>query len=389
METVLYIHGSLSVYAPMQQRRLAGMYREARRCGWRLHEIDNASLDAERKRILSFWQPAGCIVEGGLAMVGGFMPADFSPLPVVYLDAERRLFTSGIDEVRHDSDATVRAAVEELLSLGFRNYAYVGSLIPRDWSRRRAEVFASAIRAAGRDCRVFEPAGEGPPGSSLPDVLDGLRSFVMALPRPCGLFAANDEMGDFALETARECGIDVPSELAVLGIDNDELRCENAEPALSSVAPDFERSGELAIRLLARRMADPEAPFATESYGLKGVVRRQSTHILRTDDPCVARGVEYIRRSLAGGIRVPDVARAMGLNLRTAQMRFLSATGRTVDDEIRARRLARSRELLVSTDRSVADIAEECGYTDERALRYLFLRQLGTSPTQFRRQNRK
>ena len=184
-------------------------------------------------------------------------------------------------------------------------------------------------------------------------------------------------------------GIDVPSELAVIGIADDELRCENTEPTLSSVLPDFERSGELAVRLLARRMAAPQTPYLRENYGVKFVVRRQSTHVLRTADPCVARGVERIRIGLAEGVRVADVAKAMGLGLRTAQKRFLAAAGRSIDDEIRTRRLARARELLVSTDRSVADIAEACGYADERALRYLFLRQLGTSPTQFRRETRR
>lgn len=388
MTTVLYIHGSLSIFAPMQQLRLAGMFREAKRHGWRLHEID-LDASADLKKMLAFWQPVGCLVEGGLATVGRFQPADFSPVPVVYFDTDRHFFPSGIDEVRHDSDATVRAAAAELLSLDLPQYAFAGYYISRDWSHRRAEVFSVAIRDAGRECHVFEPTGGRVRGPGFLGVLEGLRSFVKSLPRPCGLLGANDEMGMFVLEIARECGIDVPGELAVLGIDNDELRCENAEPTLSSILPDFERSGEFAVQLLARRLSDPASPHRTESYGIKSVVRRQSTHILRTDDPCVARGVERIRLGLADGVRVTDVARAMGLGLRTAQKRFLAAAGRSIDDEIRARRLARARELLATTDDSVADIAQACGYADERALRYLFLRQVGTSPTQFRHDARR
>lgn len=383
MTTVLYIHGPLSSFAPMQQRRLAGMYREAKRYGWSLHEIDLAS-DSDMKRMLSFWRPVGCLVEGGLACIGNFMPGDFAPVPVVYLDAERRLFSDDIDEVRHDSDATVGAAVAELLSLDFPQYAFAGYYISRDWSHRRAEVFSAAIRGAGRECHVFEQTEDRVFGPDLLGVLEGLRSFVKSLPLPCGVLAANDEMGEFVLQTAQTLGIAVPSELAVLGIDNDELRCENTEPTLSSILPDFERSGEFAIRLLSRRLSDPAAPHRTESYGLKRVVRRQSTHILRTDDPCVARGVERIRLGLADGVRVTDVVQAMGLGLRTAQKRFLAAAGHSIDDEIRSRRLARARELLATTDLSIADIAQECGYADERALRYLFLRQLGTSPSQLR-----
>lgn len=388
MTTVLYIHRSLLIFAPMQQLRLAGMYREAKRHGWSLHEID-LDARADLKKMLAFWRPVGCLVEGGLACIGNFMPGDFAPVPVVYLDAERRLFSDDIDEVRHDSDATVRAAAAELLSLDLPQYAFAGYYISRDWSHRRAEVFSAAIRDAGRECHVFEQTEDRVFGPDLLGVLEGLRSFVKSLPLPCGVLAANDEMGMFVLEIARECGIDVPGELAVLGIDNDELRCENTEPTLSSILPDFERSGEFAVRLLARRLSDPASPHRTESYGIKSVVRRQSTHILRTDDPCVARGVERIRLGLADGVRVTDVARAMGLGLRTAQKRFLAAAGRSIDDEIRARRLARARELLATTDDSVADIAQACGYADERALRYLFLRQVGTSPTQFRHDARR
>lgn len=370
----------------MQARRLAGLFREARKLGWSLHEVDLGIPDASLSRTLAFWQPAGCVVEGGLARIGRFLPADFAPVPVVYLDTERALFPDAIDEVRLDSDAVVRAAAQELLLLDFPHYAYIGYYLSCDWSHRRAEVFADEIRARGFPCHVFEPSDADLLGSGLPEVLAQLRGVVRSLPRPCGLLGANDEMGDFALLAARHCGIDVPSELAVIGIDNDELRCENTEPTLSSVSPDFERSGELAIRLLARRIADQKAPCLCEIYGPKLVIRRQSTHVLRTDDPCVMRGVERIRLGLAEGVRVADVAHAMGLGLRTAQKRFFAAAGRSIDDEIRVRRLARARELLATTDRPVADIAQECGYADERALRYLFLRQLGTSPTKFRRE---
>jgi len=387
--TILYIRGPSAAYAPMITQRMAGLISGARKLGWRLHAVDVGIPDADLKRTLAFWQPAGCVVEGGLVCGGRFLPADFAPVPAVYIDTERGLFPDAIDEVRLDSDAIVRATAKELLSLGFPNYAYVGHYTSRDWSRRRAEVFAAEIHARGLPCHVFEPGEADLPSAGLLDMLVKLRAFVQSLPRPCGLLGANDEMGDFALLAARHCGIDVPFELAVMGIDNDELHCENTEPTLSSVSPDFERSGELAVRLLARRLADPAAPHRTESYGQKSVVRRQSTHVLRTDDPCVMRGIERIRLGLGDGVRVADVAKAMGLGLRTAQKRFLAAAGRSIDDEIRTRRLARARELLVSTDRSVADIAEACGYADERALRYLFLRQLGTSPTQFRRETRR
>ena len=387
MTTVLYIHGSLSVFAPMQQLRLAGMYREAKRFGWSLHEND-LDARADLERMLSFWQPVGCIVEGGLAAVGHFQPDDFFPVPAVYLDTERRLFSSGIDEVRHDSDATTRAAARELLSLDFPSYAYVGHYRPRDWSRRRAEVFSAAIREAGCECLVFGPTEGRIRGPGFLGVLKALRAFVKSLPHPCGIFGANDEMCEFVLKIARECGIDVPSELAVLGIDNDELRCENAEPTLSSVQPDFERSGELAARLLARRIAEPDAPPVTETYGPKQVVRRQSTRLLAKHDPLVARGIERIRLGLADGVRVTDVVSAMGLSLRTGQKRFLAAVGHTIDEEIRSIRIARARELLSGTDRHLADIAEACGYKDERALRYLLTRQTGLSPRQFRQKEK-
>ncbi len=369
----------------MQAQRLAGLFREARKLGWSLHEVDLGIPDASLSRTLAFWQPAGCVVEGGLATVGHFMPSDFAPVPVVYLDTERKLFPAEIDEVRHDSDATVRAAVGELLALDFPHYAYVGHYLQRDWSRRRAETFSSAIRDAGRGCSVFEDLGGGILGSGLPGVLERLRAFILSLPHPCGVLAANDEMGEFILQAAQTLGIEVPEGLAVIGIDNDALHCENTEPTLSSVQPDFERSGELAARLLARRIADPGAAPRTETYGPARVVRRQSTRLLKMYDPCVLRGIERIRLGLAEGVRVPEVAAAMGLALRTAQKRFLAATGRTIDEEILVCRLSRAKDLLATTGRSLADIAEECGYSDERALRYLLMRETGLSPRQFRK----
>ena len=176
----------------------------------------------------------------------------------------------------------------------------------------------------------------------------------------------------------------MPDELAVVGIDDDELICENTYPTLTSIAPDFERSGRLAVDLLARRMADGGKSPVTLFYGASPLVRRRSTRIDAARDPRISRALELIRRELCSGVTVKGVIAEMGMKPRSAEAKFKEVCGHSIKDEIMAVRLARAKRLLSDTDLPISIICERCGYSDERSLRYLFAKETGQSPADWR-----
>lgn len=82
--------------------------------------------------------------------------------------------------------------------------------------------------------------------------------------------------------------------------------------------------------------------------------------------------------------RLSKLAAAACLSERQFRRRFLEATGETLQNYLQLARLELSRQLLQQTSLNVADIAERCGFADERSLRRLWARQVGVSPSAYR-----
>jgi LacI family transcriptional regulator len=208
----------------------------------------------------------------------------------------------------------------------------------------------------------------------------------MPLPKPLGVFACYDICGQQVLDACRSVGLAVPDEVAVLGVDNDELLCELSSPGLSSVIPDTHRTGYEAAALLARMMQGERL----EAFELRitplGVQRRLSTDVLAIDDPLVVRAVRYIRDHACAPINVQDVLRVVPLSRKGLEARFRNLLNRTVHDEILRVKLDRVKQLLADTDLKVSDIASRTGFEHTEYLSVAFKRETGSTPGRYRMQ---
>ena len=375
MKTILYFYDNSFAHV---RRRLAGILPEARKRRWHVEPIDVTGRVQMLGKLLAFWRPDGVIVHGALARHAVFRSDAFGSTPVVWCDADRSRLRKPHSGVLHDSRETSRKMVREILDLGFDSYAYVGWCERRDWSREREEVFRQEAKRARKGFWAFNP-WKGGRCTNIVDYLEKLESFLVRLPRPCGVLAANDATAMHVQQIARKMGIVVPDEMSVAGIDNDEILCESSVPTLTSIAPDFMRSGRLVVELLARRMADPSEPPEIVPFGSTDVVRRQSTRRFAQKDVRVVKAIEYIRLNACKGISAADVVREMGIHPRMAEIRFREITGHSMRDEILSVRMARARELLADKRNSVVSVAVACGYSDARALRHVFRKHMGVS----------
>jgi LacI family transcriptional regulator len=182
--------------------------------------------------------------------------------------------------------------------------------------------------------------------------------------------------------------VSVPDELAVLGVDNDELLCDLADPPLSSVIPDTRRTGYEAARLLEAMMAGERVPPVAHLVSPLGVATRQSTDVLATDDGDLSAAVRFIREHATEGIRVEDVLRAVPLSRRALEARFKQQLGRTPHQEVLRLRIERVKELLAETDLSLTAIAHRTGYAHVEYLSVAFKRETGVPPSVYRAQVR-
>lgn len=375
LKTILYFYDNTFA---MVRRSLEGILAEAKCRRWHVEPIDLTGRTQMLGKLLRFWNLDGIIVHGALARHAAFRRLATGPIPIVWCDADQSRLRMPYSGVLHDSRETARKMVRELLGLGFDSYAYVGWCERRDWSREREDVFRQEAERVRKGFQAFNP-WKGGRCTNIVDYLEKLESFLVRLPRPCGVLAANDATAAHVLRIAEKAGVVVPDEMAVAGIDDDDLVCENTVPTLTSVAPDFTRSGKLAIELLARRMANPSAPPEIIPFGSADVARRQSTRRFAQKDTRIVKAIEYIRLNACRGIGVADVVREMGVNPRTAELRFKEIAGHSMRDEILSVRIARAKKMLADPRNSVDAVAVACGYSDARTLRHMFRTHLGIS----------
>jgi LacI family transcriptional regulator len=303
-------------------------------------------------------------------------------------DAIRRLGLPAVDlrcvlpdlespSTRPDDDGIARLVSEHLLERGFRQFAYCG-FNGADYSDARRERFAKRITQAGFPCSVFEDTQGPRQGSTAAYEEYGLKGedrvahWLRSLPKPVGLMACNDIRGQQVLNACRDVGLQVPDEVAVIGVDNDEMLCELSDPPLTSVAPNSKRIGYEAAELLTRMMAGREPPAAPLFVEPEGVVTRRSTDVLAIEDRHIASVVRFIRDHACEGIDVSDILKADPLSRSALERRFARTLGRSPKEEILRVRLNRARQLLSETDFPLWTIAEKIGLEHSEYLNVIF-----------------
>ena len=187
------------------------------------------------------------------------------------------------------------------------------------------------------------------------------------------------------LDACRRVNVLVPEEVAVIGVDNDEILCNLSSPRLTSVDINTVQVGFEASALLDRLMAGVRPPAQPLLLSPLGVVTRESTDILATDDRELAAAIRFIREHACGGLRVKELERKTGLSRRSLERRMEKLLGRSPKEEITRVQIERAKRLLTETDLSVAAIAEKCGYSQPKYFSQVFHAKVGTSPGAYRK----
>jgi LacI family transcriptional regulator len=213
---------------------------------------------------------------------------------------------------------------------------------------------------------------------------DEVAHWVEALPKPVGLMACNDIRGQQVLNACRDVEIAVPEDVAVLGVDNDDVLCDLSYPTLSSVVPDTRRIGFEAAALLERMIGGESPPQPLTLIPPLGVVTRRSTDVLAIEDRHLARAVRFIREHACEGITVEDVLAHVPLSRSVFERRFDRLFGHTPKTEILRARLERIKQLLAETEMPLKLIALKVGFEHPEYLSVFFKERTGQTPGQYR-----
>lgn len=306
-------------------------------------------------------------------------------LTIVDVSAGRLL--DGVPYVETDDAAIARLAADHFVERDFRHFAFLGDERFR-WSDNRRAAFVEAIHARGRRVSVFEHGGAGH-GDRGMDEDKAIERWLTGLPKPVALFACYDIRGRQALDACRRAGIAVPDEVAVLGVDDDELLCGLSTPPLSSVIPDAIGAGRLAASLLEQLMRGDRLEAEEWLLPPLGVATRQSSDVLAIDDPLVVAAVRFIRDRACTGIKVQDIVRELSTSRRILDDRFAARVGHTPHEEIARQQFRRVEQLLAETDLPLVKVAERCGFRHAEYMTVAFTRRHGLPPSRWRAQRRR
>lgn len=305
-------------------------------------------------------------------------------VPVVDVSAARAV--ADIPWVETDDAAVAEMGFAHLRERGYWQLGFCGD--PKfNWSNWRCEHFAELARRDGRSCYIYPTTNGTDKHVSWSREMEQLCRWVRSLPKPIGIMACYDFKAQQLLDACRKEGIVVPEEVAVIGVDNDELVCDLCEPRLSSVILDPYRTGYTAAQLLDQLMTGKNSEPKAHLIPPIGVETRLSSGIFAVDDKVVATALQFIRQHAKDGITVEDVARAVESSRRALDSRFVAVLGRTPHAEIARVRIDRVKQLLVETDLPLTVIADRAGFAYVEYLSVAFKRSVGVSPGEFRQAN--
>ncbi|MFO7937852.1 MAG: DNA-binding transcriptional regulator [Kiritimatiellia bacterium] len=370
--------------------KLRGIFNYAHLYGpWNIHVILGREGEQKPHSLVALSLYDGIIV--GQMMLGLAEYLKSTRKPIVLMDPLDDLLGKDspfvtLSRTTDDSEAVGVAGAEYFLERGYKQFAYIGEPLNRNWSVIRGRSFCREIIKHGCFCHVYPDAPASVAGQ---EDEQQLASWLKELPKPVGMLAAMDLRARKIIETCNEIGIRIPEDIAILGIDDDELLCNGCIPTLSSIRRNTEECGFAAAGMLDQLMRREIRRTKIFSYGVKEIVSRDSTQIhALVEDPVVRKAREFIRINACVGIGVPEIVRHLNVSRRLAESRFRAECGRSLLEEIQIVRLERVEKLLRETDLPLTDVCSLSGYNNDVHLRRVFKRHFSCTMREYRKKAR-
>ena len=393
----------LLVIQPAYPERIQGIARFARSHGWHLTIVDRLA------RFPRGWRGDGALVTlRGNAETNRFVRGLVKDgIPVVDLTFNHPEIK--LPRVSGDHEAFGRLARQHFESLNFRHFAWFST----GWSHVHELRFAGFSETPYPQRPRCEAMAHAPFRWILSDLvaedeIDNWRLFLKVIgrklqssPKPLAVLTYDDADAAKVLSAALEAGLRVPEDVAIMGIGNDTVICENQAVPLSSVDHDLEKNGYEGAALLNRLMMagcakNGEAvsrplvkrklrrPF-TALLPPRGIIVRKSTDTLAADDPLLSSALKEISKRLSTSFGVADVAEALKMPRTRLDRLFAEKFSRSVGKEIVRQRIERAKRLLTSTDKPMKEIAALCGYCNAGYFTNAFRTETDLTPKAWRR----
>jgi len=305
-------------------------------------------------------------------------------LSIPVLNVSGRYHATRLDNVCNDDVRVGHMAAAFFRRRGFRVFGFCGVQQHRS-SRLRQRGFEAELAAEDltADALVLPelPEGDAPSMRAVRQITTWLRK----LPKPIALFSFNDAVARAVAEACAEAGMKIPDDVAILGVDNDDIQLGFAAVALSSIELNRRQIGLVAAKTLLARIREPGEEIGTRKVPALKIVARGSTDKMAVNDEVVAEALDYITEHVANPIYVDEIAREVGVSRRSLEIRFRAALQTPIYAEVQRQQLDRARVLLQENPRmTIAEVAYACGFQDARHLSVVCRKKLDCTPGSLR-----
>lgn len=287
-----------------------------------------------------------------------------------------------------DHQAIARLAFDHLSDLGLRHFAFSGDK-HHAFSVFRRDAFVQAANQHQHQVIVKEhPLQNDAKLADFEKVVQTLAKWLSDLPKPCGVFACDDRRAAEITVAAAKAHVRIPDEVALLGVNDDDLLCLVTEPLLSSIAFSGYDTGFLAAETLDQLLKG-DTPTTPKLISPSGVVERESTMFVDAEDEIIRRALRRIRSEATQQcLTVDDLLQELPVSRRSFNRRYLKETGENPKTTIMKLRMEHAKHLLLDTDLGVGQIAQAMGFSTSQKFSRFFRDQLNQTPTEFRRLRR-
>uniref|UniRef100_A0AB33J488 Substrate-binding domain-containing protein n=1 Tax=Prevotella sp. GTC17259 TaxID=3236795 RepID=A0AB33J488_9BACT len=297
----------------------------------------------------------------------------------------KRRFTQ-IPNITSNYIETGRMVARYFLSKGFRHFAFCG-YEDTVWSDERCEGYFRCIEEAGFADNFYTYKKQ------ILETLwyydsSSLAEWLKSLPPRTALFCCDDNQGNKIEEACKSIGISIPGDIAVMGVDNDEVICELSDPTLSSINLDIAGGGYETARLIAEHLKNPETPLHDVMIQPQTIVSRNSTNLFATDDPYVFKALELIHRNICKQLMVSDLLKELPLSRRLLEIKFKQVTGQSIYNYIMVKRIDFFARMLEESDTPIKELASTMDVGSYGSLMSLFKKMKGCTPSEYRNRHR-
>lgn len=283
-----------------------------------------------------------------------------------------------------DDEGIAGVIAKHFLQRGFKNFAFCGQEDAM-WAVRRGKHFAEILATAGFEVAqlLTPPLFGGTPKAR--GELDKVGRWLLSLPKPVALMAANDDLARSLVQLCCDSGLRVPEDCALIGVDDDPVVCGLCNPPLSSVSLDQYQAGYRAAEALDKIIRGETPERWTVTAEVSTLVERQSSDVIAVDDEAVAKALRFIRANVGRPLTVDEVTRSCGVHRRSLERRFREHLSLTVQQYCREARAEYVAKILTGSRLSLEEIAWQCGFSQASHLTRFFSTVRGETPSAYRK----